>query len=139
MDAHDEFFSRWCEPEAWCERCEEHPAIHTIVYNDDTPLDPLITYVRVWDTDKQTHVALCRQCNKEYGQTPGSQPLQYMPSPRTRTASAQKGLRQYREHPLWPHLRRWGAGLLGLCIAAWVRRKLTQHSTTTKPYSHTGT
>jgi hypothetical protein len=139
MDAHDEFFSKWCEPEAWCERCEAHPAIHTIVHNDDSPLAPCITYVRAWDPDKQAHMALCLQCNKEHSQALGSQPLQYVPSPLTLTASTQKRLRQYREHPLWPHLRRWGAGLLALGIAFWARRKLVQNSTTTKPYSRTGT
>jgi hypothetical protein len=139
MDAHDEFFSKWCEPEAWCERCEAHPAIHTIVHHDDMPLAPRITYIRVWAPDKQAHVALCLQCHKEHGRALGSQPLQYVPSPPTLSASAQKRQRQYREHPFWPHLRRWGAVLAALGIAFWARRKLARPSTTTKPYSHTGT
>jgi hypothetical protein len=137
MDAHDEFFGRWCEPEAWCERCEEHPAIHMIVQNDDTPLEPCITYVRVWDADQQAHVALCLRCNKANCQVPGSQNLQYVPSPRTASPQQQR-LRQYREHPIWPYLRRWGAGLLAFCTVVWACRKLMQHSTNTKPYSRTG-
>ena len=139
MDAHDEFFSSWCEPEAWCERCEAHPAQHTIVQNADTPLEPLITYIAVWDPNRQTHVVLCLQCHKEYRQALGSQVPEYVQSPPSPTAASQQGLRQYREHPIWPHLRRWGAGLLACCIAFWACRKLVQNSTDTKPYLPTGT
>jgi hypothetical protein len=107
-----------------------------IMQNDDAPLEPFITYVRVWDADQQAHVALCLRCNKENCQTLGSQNLQYVPAPRP--ASPQHKLRQYREHPIWPHLRRWGAGLLAFCTVVWACRKLAQNSTNTKPYSHTG-
>jgi hypothetical protein len=133
MDAHDEFFSSWCEPEAWCERCEEHPAFHMVMQNEETPLEPFITYARVWDPNTQAYMVLCLRCNKEYGQT-----LQYVQAPPTHAASPKRQQRQYREHPVWPHLRRWGAGLLALCMAVWTYRKFVQNSTNTKPYSRTG-
>lgn len=138
MDAHDEFFSVWCEPEAWCERCEEFPAIHMIVQEGETSPERFVTYVRVWDSHIQDHVVLCRRCNKEHDQTPKRQQPEYISSPRPSPVSPQAAQAPDRKNRHWQHLRRWGIGLLIFLLGFRLRRKPVQHSVPMKPYSHTG-
>ena len=139
MDAHDEFFSVWCEPEAWCERCEEFPAIHMIVQDEKIPPERFVTYVRVWDSHLQDHVVLCRRCNKEHDQTLKRQPPEYIPSPQPASVSSQKAQVPGRRNRLWQHLRRLGMGLLILLLGLRRRRKPVQNSAPMQPYSHTET
>lgn len=63
MDALDEFFRTWSEPEAWCEHCGLHPAIHVVVQDTQDAFESVVTYVRIWDPHAQSHVAVCRKCS----------------------------------------------------------------------------
>jgi hypothetical protein len=135
MDAHDEFFSVWCEPEAWCERCEEFPAIHMIVQDGDTPPEQFVTYVRVWDTRIQDHVVLCRRCSKESDPTLKRPQPECIPAPQLTPRASQGAKAPDRKNRLWRHLRCWGTGLLLLLLGLMLRRKPVQPSTPVKPYS----
>ena len=139
MDAHDEFFSIWCEPEAWCERCEELPAIHMIVQDEEPPPARFVTYVRVWDSHTQDHVVLCRRCSKEHDQALKRQQPEYIPYSQPAPISTQEEKAADRRNRRWQHLRRWGMGLLILLLGLKLRRKPVQNSAPMKPYSHTGT
>ena len=66
MDALDEFFSTWCAPDAWCERCGEHPALHVVRRGPAAKSGGFPTYVQVWDAARQTHLAVCRRCFKNH-------------------------------------------------------------------------
>ena len=79
MDALDEFFRLWSEPEAWCQRCTEYPAMHVAVHDKTAPEGLLITYVRIWDPALQEHIALCRRCSGRHLNNPGRQAPQYLP------------------------------------------------------------
>jgi hypothetical protein len=79
MDALDEFFHLWSEPEAWCQRCEEYPAMHVAVYDKTAPEGLIITYVRIWDARLHDHVALCRRCSRLHINSLGRQPSRYLP------------------------------------------------------------
>ena len=63
MDALDEFFRIWCKPEAWCEHCGLHPAIHVVVQDTKDAFESVVTYIRIWDPHTQSHIAVCRQCS----------------------------------------------------------------------------
>jgi hypothetical protein len=64
MDALDEFFSTWCAPEAWCERCGEYPALHVLYRVSGAKYAGVPTCVRVWDAAQHAFLAVCRQCCK---------------------------------------------------------------------------
>lgn len=139
MDAHDEFFSLWCEPEAWCERCEEHPAVHMVVQDDESSLESFVTFVRLWDPGTQEYIALCRQCTKEHREAQGTQGLEYVQSTPAPVSSPQKMAGAAKVYQLWQRLWQWGAALFAVVMMFWFRRKLAKHGTSLKPYSHTET
>ena len=67
MDALDEFFSQWCEPEAWCELCGEWPAWHVVHRDLPGPYRGSPTCVRIWEPVRQQQVAVCRGCRRSVG------------------------------------------------------------------------
>jgi hypothetical protein len=100
MDALDEFFRVWSEPEAWCEQCQSSPAIHVVI-QDDNHIDGMtITYAYIWDPDAQVQMPGCRRCSQNYINSLGSSEFQY---------AARKPL------PLQP------AATPGLCDHGWLR------------------
>lgn len=140
MDALDEFFRVWCEPEAWCDRCKDYPAIHIAVQDSPDPYSSRVTYVRVWDPYTQTHVALCRQCNQQHTAALGSQAFQYAPrtSGRLRASHWQENhqnVRQQRLHYLPRRL--WHLFTRLVCL--WRGWKPSPTRLPTKSYSRTGT
>jgi hypothetical protein len=139
MDAHDEFFSIWCEPEAWCERCEEYPAIHMIAQHDETSLETFVSYVQAWDPQTQEHLVLCRRCSKEHIQALGRPEPEYIQTSPAATDVMQE--RGWADHigRGWQCLWRWGTTLLTLCLHLWRRQKIERSAPPTKPYSHSGT
>jgi hypothetical protein len=62
MDALDEFFVTWSEPEAWCGICATRPAIHVVLRDTGGIYGGITSHVRIWDPAMQMHVAVCRQC-----------------------------------------------------------------------------
>jgi hypothetical protein len=60
MDALDEFFAMWCEPEAWCEMCGDYPAIHVVLYDTEGKYGGVMSHVRVWNPAVQRQVPVCR-------------------------------------------------------------------------------
>ena len=66
MDALDEFFGTWAEPEAWCEVCDERPAIHIVLRDTEGKYNSVMSHVRVWNPDTQTRVPVCRQCCRQH-------------------------------------------------------------------------
>jgi hypothetical protein len=139
MDAHDEFFSIWCEPEAWCERCEEYPAIHIITQHDEAPHEKSVTYGRAWDPHTQDYMVLCRWCSKEHIKVLGSQAPeqgQAPPSPPGVRPGKPAAERQYH---WWQQLWCWGTTCCTILRHFWGRQRGVQRSTTPKPLSHSGT
>jgi hypothetical protein len=65
MDALDEFFATWSEPEAWCEMCGEHPAIHVVLRDTEGKYGGIMSHVRVWDPATQSRIPVWRQCCKD--------------------------------------------------------------------------
>ncbi len=65
MDALDEFFATWCEPEAWCEMCRDHPAIHIVLRDTEGKYGGIMSHVRIWNPTSQTRVPVCRQCCRD--------------------------------------------------------------------------
>ena len=65
MDALDEFFATWSEPEAWCEMCRDHPAIHIVLRDTEGKYGGVMSHVRVWNPSTQSRIAVCRQCCKD--------------------------------------------------------------------------
>lgn len=133
MDALDEFFREWCEPEAWCDRCKDAPAVHIVVQGSHETDSRIVTYMRVWDPNTQTHIALCRDCNKQHTGALGSPEFQYAPRPSKR----QDG-QQHRRHQWLRRLRRVRYVLAHL-LFPWRTRKPTQARVDTINYSRTGT
>lgn len=136
MDALDEFFREWCEPEAWCERCTMYPAIHVVIHDDEAAYGSVVTYVRIWDPTVQTHIAVCRRCSQEHIAALGTPEFKYaletLPLPASSRARA-----------LWLAWRRsWQACKRSLIVALrsclWVRRR-APHCTDRARYTHTGT
>jgi hypothetical protein len=62
MDALDEFFAVWTEPEAWCEICGEFPAIHVVLRDTGGKFGDTMSHVRIWNPNTQTRVPACRHC-----------------------------------------------------------------------------
>jgi hypothetical protein len=77
MDALDEFFRVWSEPEAWCERCQSSPAIHVVIQDDNHMDGMTITYAYIWDPDSQVQMPVCRSCSQHYIDSLGSSEFQY--------------------------------------------------------------
>jgi len=65
MDALDEFFAVWTEPEAWCEICGEFPAIHVVLRDTGGKFGGVMSHVRIWNPLTQTRVPACRHCCKD--------------------------------------------------------------------------
>ncbi len=65
MDALDEFFATWSEPEAWCEMCGDHPAIHVVLRDTEGKYGGIMSHVRVWNPATQTRMPVCRHCCKD--------------------------------------------------------------------------
>ncbi len=65
MDALDEFFAVWTEPEAWCEICGEFPAIHVVLRDTGGKFGGIMSHVRIWNPNTQTRVPACRHCCKD--------------------------------------------------------------------------
>jgi len=137
MDALDEFFHLWSEPEAWCQRCEEHPAMHVAVHDKTAPEGLIITYVRIWDADLQDHVALCRHCSRLHLNSQGRQPSQYLPPVRYTIPA---GWQQWLLHPTplwWQYVSLWYNRL-----RLWLRhfwRRVPSSSAPPGPKRYTGT
>ncbi len=85
MDALDEFFAVWTEPEAWCEICGEFPAIHVVLRDTGGKFGGIMSHVRIWNPNTQTRVPACRHCCKDQmsaiGQSTNSPVQQEWPSP----------------------------------------------------------
>ncbi len=77
MDALDEFFRVWSEPEAWCERCQSSPAIHVVVQDDDHMDGMTITYAYIWEAETQVQIPVCRSCSQHYIDSLGSSDFKY--------------------------------------------------------------
>lgn len=88
MDALDEFFATWSEPEAWCEMCGEHPAIHIVLRDTEGKYGGIMSHVRVWNPATQSRIPVCRQCCKDQvkllGQSIKHAQAQEWPQPRRR-------------------------------------------------------
>lgn len=109
MDALDEFFRQWCEPEAWCERCGAYPAVHVIVHDDQEPYGSIVTFVQIWDAETQTHIAVCRRCSSRLIEALGTPKFQHSPEPE----HAERCVRQ--QHfwrSLGRYLKRWQTCLM---------------------------
>ncbi len=65
MDALDEFFAVWTEPEAWCEICGDYPAIHVVLRDTGGKFGGIMSHVRIWNPNTQTRVPACRHCCKD--------------------------------------------------------------------------
>lgn len=76
MDALDEFFAIWCEPEAWCEMCGDYPAIHVVLRDTEGKYGGVMSHVRVWNPAVHRRVPVCRQCCQDQIQLLG-QSMQY--------------------------------------------------------------
>jgi len=77
MDALDEFFAVWTEPEAWCEICGKFPAIHVVLRDTGGQYDGIMSHVQIWDPNTQMRVPACRHCCHDQMSAIG----QSMPSP----------------------------------------------------------
>ncbi len=65
MDALDEFFATWSEPEAWCEMCGDNPAIHIVLRDTEGKYGGIMSHVRIWNPATQTRMPVCRHCCKD--------------------------------------------------------------------------
>lgn len=77
MDALDEFFRVWSEPEAWCERCQSSPAIHVVVQDEDHIDGMTITYAYILEAETQVQIPVCRSCSQHYIESLGSSEFKY--------------------------------------------------------------
>ena len=89
MDALDEFFGTWCEPEAWCEVCTQHPAIHVVLRDSEGKYGGVTSHVRVWDSETQMRLAVCRQCCQQHIDTLGNLQLPSQPGAHNQTLDLQ--------------------------------------------------
>ena len=135
MDALDEFFREWCEPEAWCERCCMYPAIHVVIQDDQEAYGSVVTYVQIWDPKSQTHIAICRQCNERHIEALGTPEFQYVPEPHVSKQNPRQVV-LWRELHL--RLRDWKRRLFD--HLAWILgwQKCSQKRGNREDYSHTG-
>jgi hypothetical protein len=111
MDALDEFFRVWCEPEAWCERCGVSPAIHVLIHDQDATYGSIVTYVRIWDPGAQAHLAMCRKCSTHHIDSLGRPEFRYAPQQQVSKESRQQQID--------------AQGVNGCCLRHWGRRTLT--------------
>ncbi len=88
MDALDEFFRVWSEPEAWCERCKTSPAIHVVVQDDDHMDGMIITYAYIWEPDTQAQIPVCRSCSEHYLDSLGTSEFRYARRPEEKMVPA---------------------------------------------------
>ena len=140
MDALDEFFREWCEPEAWCDRCKDSPAIHMVIQGSDDTDSGMVTYVRVWDPNTQTHIALCRSCNKQHTDALGSPEFKYASQMcQSLQLSQRQDGQQHRRHPWLRRLWRRVRYVFTCLIFPWRARKPTREHVDTISYSRTGT
>jgi hypothetical protein len=138
MDALDEFFREWCEPEAWCERCGENPAIHVAVQDTGNLGGSLITYMRVWDPGCQEYLAICRTCSKQHIDALGSQEFQYAtPTPHAPLPDQQQ--RRSWHKRWWQRFQRWHRRFRILLVQLWKRRQSPPEQANTQPHFHTET
>lgn len=77
MDALDEFFRVWSEPEAWCERCQSSPALHVVVQDEDHIDGMTITYAYILEAETQVQIPVCRTCSQHYIESLGSSQFKY--------------------------------------------------------------
>jgi hypothetical protein len=77
MDALDEFFRVWSEPEAWCERCQSSPAIHVVIQDDNHMEGMTITYAYIWDPETRLQIPVCRSCSQHYIDSLSASSYQY--------------------------------------------------------------
>jgi hypothetical protein len=138
MDALDEFFREWCEPEAWCDRCKNCPAIHIVVPGTHETESLFVTYVQTWDPHTQSYIILCRSCNKQHIAALGSPEFRYTPQVYQALPSPQcQDGQKRRRRPWLRHLWRvWY--VLTRVIFPWAR-KPTRACVDTISYSGTGT
>jgi len=136
MDALDEFFREWCEPEAWCERCGENPAIHVAVQDTGMLGSSLITYVRVWDPGGQEFLAVCRSCSKQHIDALGSQEFQYATHPHRSPFPDRQQERP--QHSEWlQRFQRWHRRFRTLLVRLWKRRKSPPEQANTQTHFQT--
>lgn len=96
MDALDEFFRVWSEPEAWCERCQSSPAIHVVIQDDQHMDGMTITYAYIWEPETQLQIPVCRSCSQHYIDSLSASDFQYAAKkPSSRPAAATRN-----RHPL---------------------------------------
>ena len=100
MDALDEFFRVWSEPEAWCERCQSSPAIHVVVQDDDNMDGMTITYAYILEAETQAQIPICRSCSQQYIDSLGSSEFKYA-SRRKKTSQHTPASKSYRVD--WRH------------------------------------
>ena len=120
MDALDEFFATWSEPEAWCGICATRPAIHVVLRDTGGLYGGVTSHVRIWDPAMQMHVAVCRQCCQQRMASLGRRlpPLGGRPQVRPRPLrTAPRRLRS----PWLQRLVAYTQALLYLCISRWRR------------------
>jgi hypothetical protein len=132
MDALDEFFRVWCEPEAWCERCGTYPAIHVVVQGDEESEESIVTYVRIWDPGVQAHIAVCRSCSMHHIATLGTPEFHYAPQRHESSASPHRRAVDWGE--LRHGLKRWSRQLLSRLMRRW-RRQWPRERLAPRPYS----
>ena len=133
MDALDEFFRGWCEPEAWCERCRVYPAIHVVVQDDDEAYGSIVTYARIWDAEAQSHIAVCRECSKQYIDSLDQADFHY--APRQHQASGWSHRQVCNWRLVWSHIRRWKKRL---CNTLASHLRAYDQASVYEPESHSG-
>ena len=109
MDALDEFFRVWSEPEAWCERCQTSPAIHVVIQDDNHMDGMTITYAYIWDPETRLQIPVCRRCSQHYIDSLSASKFHYAEkNPLSRRPSATRD-----RHPFsWRRtVRGWAKGL----------------------------
>ena len=119
MDALDEFFATWSEPEAWCDVCKVRPAIHVVLRDTGGKYGGLTSHVRIWDPITQMRVAVCRLCCQQRTENLGQWMVQPVrpPARRGQTHPHHTRLPLHLLHQ-WVHrLLRRGQGLLRLYLS----------------------
>ena len=100
MDALDEFFRVWSEPEAWCERCQSSPAIHVVVQDAENIDGMTITYAYILEAETQAQIPICRRCSQQYIDSLGSSEFKYA-SRKQKTSQHTPASKSYRVN--WRH------------------------------------
>jgi hypothetical protein len=135
MDALDEFFRVWSEPEAWCQRCGECPAMHIAVQDQTEPEGILITCVRVWDPHSQQHIALCRRCSQHHVDNLGRPFQQSSPSSYYAPPLYRPQRRLLPAKPQWWHRGlAWSKRVLFWLVYLWAGPRRAHTQTVAKRY-----